>query len=53
MQAEIKVNWEVVNQITKLSLQIDDLLNENNPDNKQKIAELDKKIEELQKQRYK
>lgn len=52
MQANIKVNWEIVDQITKLSFQIDDLLSQNNPDNTQKIAELDKKIEELQKQRY-
>ncbi len=53
MLTEIKVNWEVVNQITKLSLDLDDLLLENNPSNQSKIEALKVQIAELQKQRYK
>lgn len=52
MQAEIKVNWEVVSQITKLSLDLDDLIMENNPNNESKIEALKVQIAELQKQRY-
>jgi len=52
MQAGIKVNWKVVEQITKLSLDLDDLIMENNPNNKPKIEALEYQISELQKQRY-